>query len=274
MAGNTTDPGRSVANKVAAILMAFADGSVRTLSEIASSAQLPSSTAHRLASELVVWRLLERTEDGGYRVGLPLRIIGKDATESDILNRAVLVVRARPVLAELARTTGTDARLGVLQGGDVVYLNESGPNEVAVAPLSPTLPAHATAIGKALLAFSPTSVVDRVLAEGLGTTKTLTAPDKFRQVLSVIRLTRVATAREQCRVGRSAIAMPVFSGGGHVAAAVELTLHEPGTDVMAATGALTVACRSLSRQLATAFRECGAVHSSRNGNGNGSPPGL
>src|SRR3954468_6230999 len=145
MAGNTTDPGRSVANKVAAILMAFADGSVRTLSEIASSAQLPSSTAHRLASELVVWRLLERTEDGGYRVGLPLRIIGKDATESDLLIRAVLAVRARPLLAELTRTTGTDARLGVLQGGDVVYLNESGPNEVAVAPLSPTLPAHATA---------------------------------------------------------------------------------------------------------------------------------
>jgi DNA-binding IclR family transcriptional regulator len=275
MAGNSTDPGRSVTSKVTAILMAFADGAVLTLTEIAGIAKLPTSTAHRLASELLAWRLLERTEEGGYRIGLPLRIIGKDATEFDIINRAILVVRARPVLSELARTTGADARLGVLQGDEVLYLGHSGQNPTGVAPLTPTLPAHATAIGKALLAFSPTRVVDRVLAEGLRTTKTATSPDKLRQALSVIRLTQIATARDQYRVDRSAIAMPIFSGGGGIAAAVELTVREPG-DVKAATGALTVACRSLSRQLATAFRDCGAVRSSGNGNGNGngSTPGV
>ena len=35
MAGNSTDPGRSVTSKVTAILMAFADGGARTLTEIA-----------------------------------------------------------------------------------------------------------------------------------------------------------------------------------------------------------------------------------------------
>ena len=59
--------------------------------------------------------------------------------------------------------------------------------------------------------------------------------------------------------------MPVFSGGGRVAAAVELTVREPGTDVKAVTGALTVACRSLSRQLATEFRDPGMVPYYRNG---------
>ena len=63
MAGNSTDPGRSVTSKVTAILMVFADGDVHTLTEIAASADLPTSTAHRLASELVAWRLLERTEE-------------------------------------------------------------------------------------------------------------------------------------------------------------------------------------------------------------------
>ncbi len=34
MAGNSTDPGRSVTSKVTAILMAFVDGGVHTLTEI------------------------------------------------------------------------------------------------------------------------------------------------------------------------------------------------------------------------------------------------
>src|SRR3954453_4794703 len=89
MAGNSTDPGRSVARKVTAILMAFSDGAVLNLTEIAGIAQLPTSTAHRLASELLAWRLLERTENGGYRIGLPLRIIGKDVTDRDVFNRAL-----------------------------------------------------------------------------------------------------------------------------------------------------------------------------------------
>ena len=270
MAGNSTDPGRSVTSKVTAILMAFNDGAALTLTEIAGIAKLPTSTAHRLASELLAWRLLERTEEGGYRIGLPLRIISKDATDFDILNRAILVMRARPVLAELAHATHTEVRLGALHGVEVVYLGQSSPTAAGVATLTPTLPAYATAIGKALLAFSPTSVVDRVIAEGMCTAKTMTSPDKLHQALSVIRLTQIATARDEYKPERSPIAMPVFSGGGKVAAAVELTVLEPGTDIKAATGALTVACRSLSRQLATDFRGRGTVHSNGNGNGNGS----
>jgi DNA-binding IclR family transcriptional regulator len=254
MAGNSADPGRSVTSKVTAILMAFADDAILTLTEIACIAKLPTSTAHRLASELLAWRLLERTEDGGYRIGLPLRIIGKEATDYDIFNRAILVFRARPVLDELARTTHATARLGVLQNDEVVYLGHNGTDPSGAAPLTPTLPASATAIGRALLAFSPTSVVDRVLAEGMRATKPLVSPDKLRQALAVIRLTQLATARDEYQADRAAIAMPIFSGGGKLAAAVELT-NEPGTSLKSLTGALTVACRSLSRQLATEIRD-------------------
>ena len=71
-------------SKVTAILMVFADGGVHTLTEIASAANLPTSTAHRLASELVAWRLLERTEERSYRIGLPLRMIGSGYSESGV----------------------------------------------------------------------------------------------------------------------------------------------------------------------------------------------
>ena len=254
MAGNSTDPGRSVTSKVTAILMAFTDSAVLTLTEIAGIAKLPTSTAHRLASELLAWRLLERTEDGGYRIGLPLRIIGKSATDFDVLNRAILVVRARPVLAELARNTSATARLGVLHGHEVLCLVQCPQDPHGAAT---TLPARTTAIGRALLAFSPTSVVDEIIAEGQWSPSAIatTSPENLRQALSIIRLTQVATARDEYRADRSTIAMPIFSGGGRVAGAIELTVAEPGTDRKAAISALTVACRSLSRQLATELRD-------------------
>ena len=275
MAGNSTDPGRSVASKVTAILMAFTEDAVLNLTEIAEIAKLPTSTAHRLASELLAWRLLERTENGGYRIGLPLRIIGKDVTDYDALNRALLIMRAHPVLAELARTARTDVKLGALNGHEVVYLGRFGQGTLnasgaygGTVDLTPALPAYATAIGKALLAFSPSDVVNRLIADGMQTANAMSSPDNLRQALSVIRLTQIAKARDEHHVDRSTIAMPVFAGGGRLAAAVELTVREPGTDLKAVTGALTVACRSLSRQLATESRDCRTVRY----NGNGSTP--
>jgi hypothetical protein len=57
--------------------------------------------------------------------------------------------------------------------------------------------------------------------------------------------------------------MPIFYGGGRVAAAIELAVRDMGSEWKPAAGALSVACRSLSRQLATEFRVTG----SRDGHG-------
>ena len=277
MAGNSTDPGRSVASKVTAILLAFADGDVHTLTEIATVANLPTSTAHRLASELVAWRLLERTEERSYRIGLPLRMIGSEYSESEVCSYTLAVRRALPVLNELSRATGNEVRMGVLRGSDVLTL-QLQPNRItervhAEALLHGVLPAHAAASGKVLLAFSPPSVVNHVIAAGLPafTRHTITSPDDLRRKLSVIRLRQIATSRNEFECGRAAIAMPVFCGKGRVAAAIELTGRGLGSELNPAAGALSVACRSLSRRLATEFRIIG----NRNGyTGHGSESAL
>ena len=277
MAGNSTDPGRSVASKVTAILLAFADGGVHTLTEIAAMANLPTSTAHRLASELVAWRLLERTEERSYRIGLPLRMIGNEYSESEVCSYTLAVRRALPVLNELSRATGNGVRMGVLRGSDVLTL-QLPPNRVtesvhAEALLHGVIPAHAAASGKVLLAFSPSSVVNHVIAAGLSafTRHTITSPDDLRRKLSVIRVSQVATSRNEFECGRAAIAMPVFYGKGRVAAAIELTGRDFGSELNPAAGALSVACRSLSRRIATEFRIIG----NRNGyTGHGSESAL
>ena len=267
MAGNSADPGRSVTSKVTAILMVFADGGVHTLTEIAASADLPTSTAHRLASELVAWRLLERTEERSYRIGLPLRMIASEYAESEVCSYTLTVMRALPVLHELSRATRNEVRLGVLRGSDVLTLqphtNRFSERIRAEGLLHGVIPAHAAASGKALLAFSPPSIVNGVIAAGLPafTRHTITSPDVLRQKLSVIRLTQIATSRNEFESGKAGIAMPVFYGGGRVAAAIELTVRDLGSELKPAASALSVACHSLSRQLATEFRIMGSRNS-------------
>jgi DNA-binding IclR family transcriptional regulator len=110
----------------------------------------------------------------------------------------------------------------------------------------PRLPAHATALGKALLAFSSAEMLDRVIANGLKcyTPNTVTDPDRLRQCLASIRLTRVAVSRWELEPGISSVAVPVFGSGGMAVAALGLTVHM-------ASSVLTVAARGLSRELAT-----------------------
>ena len=248
MAGNSTESGRSVTSKITSILLTFTEGSEHSLTEIARLAGLPISTAHRLTSELASWRLLERTEDGHYRAGLPLRMIGTvDACPPSIAERAPCV------LEDLSAATKSRARLGVLQELDVAYIEKQpGPRPATAFTPAATLPAHPTALGRALLAFSPARTVEMTIMRGLRpyTAHTITSPDRFRRALAVTRLTRVAVTRWELEAGVCGVAMPVFGPGGEVVAAIELAVRDLGHELHPCMAALAIASRSLSRELA------------------------
>lgn len=120
MAGNSADRGRSVTSKVIAILMAFADSDVQSLTTIARQAGLPVSTAHRLATELTAWGMLDRTEDGSYRIGLPLRMIGARVPPA-----ASIQERAPRVIEDLSTVVQAEVRLGVLDNLEVAYIEKT-----------------------------------------------------------------------------------------------------------------------------------------------------
>ena len=249
MAGNSTESGRSVTSKIASILMAFTEGSEHSLSEIARLTGLPLSTAHRLTSELTTRRFLERTEDGLYRAGLPLRMIG--AAESCAPS---LQERAPCVLDDLATATRRRARLGVLRGLQVAYIEKvPGPSPVTTFSPAATLPAHPTALGRALLAFGPASSVEMAITGGLRsyTPYTMTSPDRFRRELAIIRLTRVAVTRRELETTTFGVAVPIFGAGGEVVAAIELATADLHHELRLMMATLSIASRSLSRELAS-----------------------
>lgn len=253
MAGNSTESGRSVTSKITAILMTFTEGNEHSLTEIARLAGLPISTAHRLTSELASWRLLDRTEQGNYRAGLPLRMIG-----SRIGCPATLPERAPCVLEDLSAATKSHVRLGVLHDLEVAYIEKHpGPRPVSAFTPAATLPAHPTALGRVLLAFAPVSTVEMAIMRGLRpyTAHTVTSPERFRRALAVTRLTRVAVTRWELEVGGCGVAMPVFGHGGEVVAAIELAVRDLGPGLQPVMSALSIATRSLSRELASEHAE-------------------
>src|SRR4051812_3198917 len=140
--------------------MTFRTGEAYSLTEIARLTGLPVSTAHRLATELVDWGMLQRTGEGQFRIGTQLRAIANQAAAVPNLHE-----RARRVMEDLgAAAARAVVRLGVVQDGDVAFLEkEPGDRPVPVTFGSATMPLHATAMGRALLAFAPAGLVDAVL---------------------------------------------------------------------------------------------------------------
>ena len=248
MAGNCMDSGRSVTSKIVAILSTFSNGGAFSLTEIARLTRLPISTAHRLTNELTACGMLERPTGGYFRVGTELRSIAGSAPYVPMSFHD----RASRVMEDLAAATGHGVvRLGMLEGLDLTYLEKTpGSRAVAVAPGA--LPVHATAMGRALLAFAPRRIGAAVEARGLTsyTPYTCTSPDQLRHALTVIRLTRVAVCRRELDPQLSAVAVPVFGAGGGAAFALELSLRDD-TDLRMVQPSLVVAGRSLTRDLQT-----------------------
>ena len=205
MAGNSSEPGRSVTSKVAAILMSFTSGRGHALVDLARQAGLPTSTAHRLARELTDRHLLERTEDGEFRAGLPLRMLSGETAAPPTLHE-----RAPFVVDDLCEATRATAQLGVLDDLEVAYIErQPGFRPVSTFSAAARLPVHATALGKALLAFAPAQVVRMVLGPSLSafTPATLTNPEQHPPRAAV---------RPAARHGdelRGAAAGPVRGGG-------------------------------------------------------------
>jgi len=248
MAGNSAEPGRSVTSKIVAILLTFHDGNEHSLTEIARLTCLPVSTAHRLVTELAGWGVLERTDESMFRIGLPIKAISSRRSYTP-----AILESARRVLEDLVTAARAGARLGVLTGTDVAYIEKRCDHSpVTTFAQTTRLPAHATALGKALLAFSSPELLDRVIGGGLKgyTPNTVTDPDRLRQALASIRLTRVAVSRWEYKAGISEVAVPVFGSGGVAVAALELTVPNLRTDLQMASSVLTIAARGLSRELA------------------------
>lgn len=215
------------------------------------------ATASRLVSTLTGGALLERDQaTDKYRPGFGLVRLATTA-----LADLDLVRQARPVLERLAEDTQETVNLAVLDGHEVVNIDQvAGSHAVLnVNWVGKRTPLHCTSNGKILLAHLPGPERDRILAEPLElrTPRTIGDADVLRTQLRQARRQGYAHTVEELEVGLNAVAGPVRGPGGEVVAAVSVAgpaYRVTAVRIPELAGTVVEAATEISRRMGHAER--------------------
>jgi IclR family acetate operon transcriptional repressor len=233
------------------VLEALAEsGEELPLREVAARTDLNVSTCHHLLATLV-----KRGYAGRSRLGR-LYFIGNKVLE--LSNRRFsqfnIVEMAMPELRRLNQEIDEVVYLSAMQGYELVTLaklDSSHPIQVRAKPTSESTAAHATATGKAILAWLPEVEIAKVIAEnGLRryTDRTITNIEDLMEELRHVRRNGYASDNEEFQPGVVCVGSAVRDHHGAVIAAVSSSVPE-----MRATGELVekirAAVRSCAREL-------------------------
>lgn len=191
------------------------------LADMARDLSLPKSSALRILATMCQIGVVRRDEStGNYQPGTRLLDYAKAPLNFDMdLVREFYRV-AQPMHARLDETV----QLAVLSATDVMFIARIDSTKVVrlVTQIGRRLPAHATAVGKAILAFSDAADVDRIIGAGLPklTANTITDPVAFRAELDRARRDGYATESEESSPNLSCVSAPVFGPDDFVRAGI------------------------------------------------------
>ncbi len=206
-------------DRAVAILLQLQGARRLRLSELAARLSLPNSTVHGIVATLVARGLVEQDASGRYALGpgvLRLSNVYLDSNE--------LRLRSLTWTEALAERSGCAVRVGVPLGDDIVVIQHvfrpDGSHQMREIGID--IPAHGTALGKAVLAFD-TRGADALLARDdlpKLTGRTVVATDELAAQLTAVRADGLATAADESILGESEVAAPIFDAHDAVIGAV------------------------------------------------------
>jgi DNA-binding IclR family transcriptional regulator len=197
--------------------------------EIAALTGLNRATAYRFCHTLLDLGYLEEVSPRRYRPGLKALSLAQAALSSRELPDLAL-----PHLRVLRNSTGETVNLALLDPPDVIYVSRLLSDNMLALRLfvGSRLPAYASSLGRAMLAFLPEDEVKDILAMRRLTKLTANTITNRRQLLEELRRTRergYAVNDEQFVLGVRGIAAPIFGVSGRPVAAVNISVAHPVT---------------------------------------------
>jgi IclR family acetate operon transcriptional repressor len=196
------------------------------LVELSTQVQLGPSTAHRILATLVARGYVTQNPDTGrYLLSYKVHELAGYSSQRVTHLRAL----ARPHLEDVCRVVGETTKLVLLDGVSIVYIDhvESSRSVRGFARIGQSLPAHATASGKAMLAFHDSESVAAVMEQdSFGqqlTPNTLSSETDFREALERIRRSGYSIDNEEHEEGVICAAATVLDYQGMAAAAISVS---------------------------------------------------
>ena len=211
--------------RAASLLRHIAEGDrVTNMSRTARTLGINRTTLLRLLRTLEAERFIESDpERGGWKIGLGLIGLAAQAFFSQDLVQVTV-----PVADRLVETLGLSAHLAVLDGRDVIFVVRRTPNVVLVSNVrvGTRLPAHATNLGRIILAHLPPAQVAALYhgkAMPAATKQSPVTLDQLRRRLDDDRALGIAWSDGFVEPGLSSVAAAVFDASGRPVAALNVS---------------------------------------------------
>lgn len=197
-----------------------------SLGDLVEATAFKKTTAFRILSALEYEGILRRTNTGNYQLGSELIQLGGRAVRANPLRNV-----ARPYLKELTQQTKEATTLDLLsfeEGKEplLVVIDEViGHYFLGMTQyIGIRMPAHATAPGKAMLAFLPQSVVEEMVPKTLSamTEYTITTREALQGEFKRIRQQGFGITIHELELGITAVGAPIFNQHGEVKASISI----------------------------------------------------
>lgn len=196
-----------------------------SITELSKETGIFPSSIHRILDTLKYWGYIEQdSESQKYFLGLKLVELGMIR-----LHQMNVFNEAAPFLKELAMQFNETVNLGVLDGGEVVYLDkvESTKTVKVIFSRGRRAPVHCTAIGKALLAFQSKAIRMKIIKEkGLKkfNKNTITDIKVLEKELEEVRHSGYSFDRGEQVEEAYCLAAPIFNFNKQVVAAISISV--------------------------------------------------
>lgn len=196
-----------------------------TMTELSQMLGIPKSSVHGLLATFANMGYLRKEQNSGrFFMGLKSFELGMKFVDNNEFYRY-----SRDVLETLVGSTGETAHMAILEGRDVVYISKFDCAHAVrmISHIGKRIPAHATAIGKALLSGKTDDEIRLLYANDplpRITDNTICDPDALLEQVRQARQSGFALEREESTPGVRCIAVPVADRSGAVVAAISISV--------------------------------------------------
>lgn len=215
---------QSLARGLSVIRAFDADHHLMTLSEVAQRTALSRATSRRFLYTLVELGYV-RTDGKNFSLTPSVLQLGYS-----YLSGLSLPQLAEPHLQMLSALLGESTSVAVLDGGEITYVARVAIRRIMSVGITvgTRFPAHATSMGRVLLAGLPAAELDKYFAAHPITPMTPGAvgnETELRKVLDGVRDQGWCLLDQELEIGLMSIAAPVHDAAGIVTAAVNVSLQ-------------------------------------------------
>jgi IclR family pca regulon transcriptional regulator len=225
-----------------------------SVNDIAKLTGLNRGTAYRFSRTLLTLGYLEETRPTTFRLGVKCISLAQAA-----LGSREVVQASIPFLERLREKVQATVNMTVLDGVEVVYVVRLLNSDIVALRLGvgSRLPAYATSLGRAILAFLPddevSGILDRTEFKAI-TPWTLHTRDAVEKELKVVRRNGFAYNDQGLAPSIRGVAAPILDATGRPIASINISVFRPttSTDVL---GEFTPAVVETAREISGRITE-------------------